>query len=174
MTSKPRSGNPAKRPTSVTAWKKSAQVAPIQLPSGNWMSFRRVGLQALLGMGMMPNSLMAVAQKAVAKGEGKEPGIGDAEMLQLLADPEKVAQIGKFMDDMICFVAVEPPVNKLPLDGVDRDPELLYIDEVDEEDKMFIFQVVTGGTTEVESFRQEHGASMAALRGREDVELPAE
>jgi hypothetical protein len=55
-----------------------------------------------------------------------------------------------------------------------RDDELVYVDEVAEEDKMFLFQVVTGGTTDVESFREELGSTMDDIRGRQDVELPAE
>jgi hypothetical protein len=143
------------------------------MPSGNYMRIKKVGLQALIKTGTMPNALMGIAQKAVEKGS-KVDGVSDEEMLSLLQDPKKVEQIGTFMDKVVMMCAQEPQVHPLPDQGVERDEEMLYIDEVEDEDKMFIFQVVTGGTTDVAAFREEHGATMAAIRGREDVELPSE
>lgn len=181
MTASQRNGkqgsrNPAKKPTSVSAWKKSAEIPPLELPSGNYMRIRKIGLQALIQTGIMPNSLMSIAQKAVAKGsDGKAaPGVEEAQLLDLVNDSGKVAEISKFMDNVMVHCAQEPEVHPVPHDEVDRDPELLYVDEVEEEDKMFVFQVVTGGTTDVEAFRRETGTTMAAIRGRQDVELPTE
>jgi hypothetical protein len=165
------SRNPSKKPTTVAAWKKSAlSNEPIEMPSGNFLRIKRVGLQAMMSMGMVPNSLMAFAQKAVAKGEGKQ-GIDDDQLVDLVQDEEKVREIGRFMDNVACFTAVEPTIAPLPEAGVERDPDQLYVDDVSEEDKMFLFQLATGGTADVESFRAEHAATMAAVRGREDVGL---
>jgi hypothetical protein len=36
----------------------------------------------------------------------------------------------------------------------DRDPELLYVDEVDEDDKNFIMSWAFGGTSDLEKFRE--------------------
>lgn len=174
-TGKTGSRNPAKKPTSVSSWKKTAEVPILELPSGNFIRVKKVGLQALMSTGMLPNSLMSFAQKAVDKGKGQAAqGPTEDELMSLMGNPEKVAEIGKFMDSLLCHVATEPEVNPIPDEGVERDPGLLYVDEVDEEDKMFIFQVVTGGTTDIEAFRIETGSTMAAIRGREDVELPSE
>lgn len=161
-----------KQATSVAAWKKSSVPALIEMPSGNCMRIKKVGLQALIKTGIMPNSLLGIAEGAVKKGKKEE--VTEAEMLSLLQDPKKVDDIGKFMDEVVILCAFEPKVHRLPEAGVEKDDELLYIDEVEDEDKMFIFQVVTGGTTDVEAFRQQTGTAMAAVRGRQDVELPAE
>lgn len=166
------SRNPASKPTSVAAWKKSAAAVPMEMPSGNYMRVRKVGMQAIIKTGIMPNSLMGIAQKAVEKGQTAEPT--NEELMSLIEDPAKVQEIGKFMDELTILCAEEPKVHRLPDEGVEKDDELLYIDEVDEEDKMFIFQVVTGGTTDIETFRDEVSATMVAVRGREDLELPAE
>lgn len=171
-TGKTGSKNPAAKPTSVAAWKKSAVAPPVLMPSGNYMRIKKIGLQALIKMGTMPNSLMAVAQKAVAKGQKEE--VSDADMVDMLNDPKKVEEIGRFMDQVTILCAQEPEIHPLPPEGVERNDEFLYIDEVDEEDKMFLFQVVTGGTTDVETFRKQHESTVASLRGREDVELPTE
>lgn len=163
---------PAKAPTSVAAWKKSSVPPLIEMPSGNWMRVRKIGLQALIKTGVMPNSLMGIAQKAVA--EGKKEEVSESDMLALLQDEKKVEEIGRFMDEVVILCAFEPKVHKLPEAGVERDDDKLYVDEIEDEDKMFLFQVVTGGTTDIEAFRQETGATMAAVRRRQDLELPAE
>lgn len=172
-TGKTGSRNPANKPTSAAAWKKSALPPLLEMPSGNYMRIKKIGLQALVAKGIVPNSLLGIAEKAVAKGQQKQ-GPSDADLAGLVQDKEQVAAIGKFMDEVVILCAAEPTVEPLPPEGVERDDELLYIDEVGDEDKMFVFQVVTGGTTDVEQFRNETGATMAAIRGREDVELPAE
>jgi hypothetical protein len=151
------------------------------MPSGNWMSFRKVGMQTLMATGMMPNSLMAIAQKSVAKGKGEPAGLSDDDLAILLQDEKKILEISSFMDKIMIFLAVEPKVHEIPLDdagnAIDidaRDPELLYVDEVGEEDKQFLFNVVAGGTKDVESFRREHSASMATVRGLQAMESPAQ
>ena len=180
MTANARSKAP-KKATSAAAWKKSTAPEPLEMPSGNWMSFRKVGMQTLMATGMMPNSLMAIAQKAVAKGKGEQAGFSDGDLADLLADEKKILEISSFMDKIMIFLAVEPKVHEIPLDDkgealdIDtRDPELLYVDEVGEEDKQFLFNVVAGGTRDLETFRREHGASMDIVRGLQAVESPAE
>lgn len=171
------SRNPANKPTSVTAWKKaSASAPPVLLPSGNYMRIRKVGMQVLLKTGLMPNNLMSLVKKSLDKAEGKKNDdvVSTEDAQELLMDPEKLQGLMDFLDRMTIFVAQEPSVMPDPGEGVERDDSLLYVDEVDFEDKMFIFQVVCGGTTDVESFRAEHSAAMADIRGRENLELPSE
>lgn len=163
------------KPTSAAAWKAAAVLPPIELPSGNYMRIKKVGLQTLMQVGIMPNSLMSIATKAVDKGTGKQVEEPSNEDLAVLAaDPKKVAELSAFIDKMVVFVAQEPKVSATPDEGVERDPEALYTDEIDDEDKMFILQVVTGGTTNLETFRTQHDANVAAVRGVENVELPSE
>lgn len=169
------SRNPAKKPTAVGAWKKTALAPLLELPSGNVIRIKKVGMQALLKAGLMPNSLMSFAQKAVGKGTGQPAEeMSQEDMAEIMANPERIAEISDAIDSVTIFVAQEPRVFPLPDEGVERDEELLYIDEVEEEDKIFIFQAVTGGTTEVETFRAEHSAGMAAIHRLENVELPSE
>lgn len=173
-TGKTGSRNPAKA-TTASAWKKSTLPPLMEMPSGNAMRIRKVGLQMLIKTGTVPNSLLGIAQKAAAKGQA--PGsdaVTDQDMVDILQDQEKVTQIADFMDKVAILCAAEPIVLPIPDDGVERDEDSLYVDDLDEEDKMFIFQVVTGGTTDIEEFRKQLGANVAAVRGLEDVELPSE
>lgn len=170
-----------KNATSAAAWKKTSAPEALEMPSGNYMSFRKVGMQTLMATGMMPNSLMGIAQKAVSKGKGEPDGFSDDALAELIKDEKKVLEITAFMDKITIFLAVEPKVHEIPLndDGTavpveDRDPELLYVDEIDETDKQFLFGVVAGGTRDLETFRSEHRASMDTVRGLQTVELPAE
>jgi len=66
-----------------------------------------------------------------------------------------------------------PPVLPIPENEQNRDPELLYVDEVLDDDKVFVFQWVTGGTRDLEQFRQEHQAAMDNLERLSDVGSPA-
>lgn len=173
-TGKTGSKNPANRATSVAAWKKSALPDLVEMPSGNYMRIRKIGLQAIIKTGTLPNSLMGIAEKAVGRGNNKPHEVTDEELVALIQDPKKVEEIASFMDKIMVMCAAEPSVSPVPRGGVDRNPEVLYVDEIDEEDKMFVFQVVTGGTTDVEAFRLEHSSTMADIRRRQNLELPAE
>lgn len=177
MTAKTRKPTKA---SSASEWKKKAAGQLVDLPSGLTMRIRKIGMQTLMSTGIMPNSLMGIVQSSLDKGKGR-PGMDEAAVMELIGDEKKVREIGEFMDKMVIAVAMEPKIHPLPVlaggvEAVDgeRDENLVYVDEVAEEDKMFLFQVVTGGTTDVESFREELGTTMADIRGREDVELPAE
>jgi hypothetical protein len=167
------SGNPAKRaaeealrPSSAKDFKKK-RGGIFELPSGLMMKLRNPGgMQALLAGGMMPNSLMGVVQKSLDKGqpaqapdflEQSEEGLPEG------VDPKMVADMMAMMDNLMQKCAVEPKVYPVPEDESLRDDDLLYVDEIDDEDKMFVFQWVTGGTSDLETFRQRHTQRMDSL-----------
>lgn len=165
--------NTAKKPSSVAQWKKKAAGDLIELPSGLTLRIRRVGLQTIMATGIMPNSLLTIAKKAVDKGQGfTEPT--DAELAGLVTSEKQIEEMLGFFNKLVCFIAAEPEIHPVPEPGVERDDDLVYVDEVDDEDKMFLFQVVTGGTTNLEQFRSEHGSKLDAVRGLQNLELPSE
>lgn len=59
---------------------------------------------------------------------------------------------------------------EIPTD--ERSEEFLYTDDVDPDDKAFIFNFVVGGTRDLEQFRETTGNDVAAVQPREDVEQP--
>lgn len=172
MTATPRKkASPApKRPTTPQQWKK-ATAEPVELPSGNYMRVRRMGMQALIATGKVPNSLLGIVQSAIDKGTGME-GV-DAKMEEMINDQAKLKEMADFMDNLVVLVSLEPKVHPSPQDEADRRDDTLYADELDTEDKSFIFALVTGGTSSLEKFREESQANVAALSGRSNVELPA-
>lgn len=138
-----------------------------------------------------------------AKGnKAKQKAIEDAEMAKLMSKPEMVADMFKAFDRIVAECVVEPEVrlhlvNEMQLArwradeslqihdlddlkiGADipdslRDPEYLYTDDIDMEDKLYIFQYVVGGTRDIERFRAEQRESVVGLLPSEDLELPSE
>lgn len=152
--------SPALTPTSISAWKKTKP--PITLPSGKVMKIRSVGFQAFLKAGIVPNSLMSIVENAV--NEGNEPEVND-----LVGDSSNLNDMLAMVDEVVVFVALDPEVKRTPKAEKDRRDDILYVDEVDEDDKQFIFSVCTGGTRDVEQFRKQSADLMASVQRRPDV-----
>jgi hypothetical protein len=193
-----RSGNPAKKATSAKGWKKN-KGEELELPSGNVALVQRPGPGALLNDGIMPDTLMPIVQQAISKGKGLRP----SDQAKLMDDPKKLVEMLDSMDRLLVHVVVEPkvayhkhqpleegvvlPWTNIPEDqrgsgepctacGVEHpgDDEVIYSDEVDMEDKMFVFQYAVGGTRNLERFRSEQRAALGNLPEREGDEDPAE
>lgn len=159
----------AKQVTSATDWKSKSQGFPLEVPSGNVALVRPVGMQAFLTKGMVPNSLRDIAMQAIS---GKK-----TEMKMDDMSPEKIEDMMVLFDSVTCYCVIEPKVTPVPLDDQgdsiplgQRDGDLLYVDEVELNDKIFIFQFACGGTRNLEQFREELGVSMDALSGVQNVE----
>jgi hypothetical protein len=166
-TASSRSGNPAKRAAAaqvsdVSAFKKRAQGMVLPLPSGLVVKAKRVELQTFLRHGEVPNPLMTIINDALTKGEGM-----DVEAMvttdEEKVDMEMVNEMYEMVNKVVVASLVDPKVLPLPEDEEDRDDDLLYVDEIDDEDKMFLWQWALGGTGDVETFRLQAGADMDAL-----------
>lgn len=129
----------------------------VTLPSGLSMRLSSPGMTAFLQSGMIPNSLMATITEAINK--GKQPDMSKVN----LEDSEELNSMLHMIDVVTYRCAVEPRVLPIPEDDDERDPDLLYVDELDDYDKLFIFQWATGGTNDVERFRQELDEQVGAV-----------
>lgn len=167
-------------PTSASDWKKSSGMVarPTKVPSGNTCLMRQPGMDVFIKSGMVPNSLMGIITDAMKT--GKEPKFDE---LVDDADPQMLEDIITMANGVTVYCVVEPRVKSnlwsredeqeglctkaqvgkeiLP---ADRDPEALYVDEVDMDDRLFIFNVAVGGTADVERFREELAAGVVAVR----------
>lgn len=153
--------------TQVKDWKGRAnQSVELQMPSGNVALVRNPGMQAFLQAGIVPNELMPIIMDAID--DKKMPDLDE-----MKGDPEKLVQILQLVDNILVYCVVEPPVSTVPEGGVTRDPEQLYADEVDMEDKMFIFQFAVGGTKDLETFREQSTAGVESLSAKSAVARPA-
>lgn len=55
----------------------------------------------------------------------------------------------------------------------ERDPNVLYVDQVSMEDKVFVFQWALGGTSNLEQFRKEHRANVESVANGQGVRVAA-
>lgn len=154
-------------PTSVEQWKKEAQGIPLPLPSGKTCLVRNVGMQVFLQRGLIPNSLMPLVKEGMKSGKGPELNTDD------ITD-EMLADMIALFDAATVYCVVQPDVQPAPAIEGERLEDVLYVDEVDFEDKQFIFQFVVGGTRDLERFREEQGAVVEHLRSGATVEQATE
>lgn len=151
-------------PTSAAEWKqKSSLGTPVRVPSGNVALLKRPGMHVFLAKGMIPNSLMAFVNESIKKGK---PNLDD-----FTATPETMKDLMDLTDAVTIECCIEPKVFAIPTDPKGnqmlaeyREADKLYVDEVDVDDKMFIFNYAVGGPSDVASFRKEFAATMDDLQ----------
>jgi hypothetical protein len=170
-------------PTPVSQWKKApgAQPVDVALPSGNTARIKQIPMPDLLAGGIFPDTLQGYVQKALKeesakpqdhkgkKGKKQDEVIGKAEMAEMMKDPQKIADMFSVFDKVTVMAVVEPKVLPTPEDEADRDPEKLYVDEVDTNDKAFIFQFCVGGSKDQERFRTESASVMGSLADLQEL-----
>lgn len=175
------SGNPAKKAAADEAKAQASSLAEfkarrkgkvLQLPSGLSMRVRKVELQSFIIQGEVPNPLMQVVSEALEKGKKSNiPDMMGVEDGQINMD--MVRDMYAMVNRVVCEVSVEPKVHPAPENEVDRDDDILYVDELEETDKMFLFQWITGGTEDVATFLEEANSDMATLAESQGSKSPA-
>jgi hypothetical protein len=78
------------------------------------------------------------------------------------------------VDHVVCHVVLAPLVLPIPEAGTERDDDVLYVDEIDMDDKMFIFGYATSGAKDLETFRQGQTANVAAVLAESGVSHESE
>lgn len=151
----------------------------LDLPSGNQCLARRPGAQGLIKAGLLDSMDQLTALVQTEHIDGNDPR-KLAEGVQALAmDPKKIAEGLDMVDRCVAYVVVEPKVHlDTPKRGADgkeiigpdgkpvmepRQDGLIYADEVDLDDKMFIFNWSVGGTADLKSFREQSQQLLGSL-----------
>lgn len=166
--------------SAASAFKKKV-VDNVMLPSGVVAGLRRLGPTVILSSGSIPDSLMSIVQEALKKGGNSKEAEEKLEK-DLASDPSKIAEMVNSIDEIMPKVFAEPPVllHRRRVDAGDgtsaplwedipdeqRDPEQVYTDELELQDKLFVFKYVMGGGSELETFRQQPAAGVGNV---EDV-----
>lgn len=173
-------------PTSATSWKRNKTQHALRLPSGNVALVRRVGPEAFLEQDLMPDNLAPIVQKAIHEKRGLPPKA----LEKAIAGPDGLGKMVEMVDRVVVYAVIEPDVQMPPaclvcggLDNADkraahedseqedyhkfdegpRDETVLYVDEVDLMDKMFIMNYCVGGSSDLERFRVEHREAVGGL-----------
>jgi hypothetical protein len=189
---------------SARAWK-AGQSEDLELPSGHTVLVKRVGPEAFLTSGRVPDALTPIVEEAIRNAEGMRP----EKTAKMMDDPKMLPKMLGLMNHVIVAAVVEPEVIMPPVcirplvtgdddsdaepgtcgqeadadvhvddehDGFhkyisdDRDADTMYADEVDFNDKVFIFNFAVGGTRDLERFRSEHGEFVAGVESSASVQ----
>lgn len=168
------------------------QVFTIELPSGSTIGVTRPGVQGLIKDGVLHSldSLTGIVQTETIPGaEGKKK----IEVSELAKNSDKISEMMEAMDKIVLTVVVDPPLYKpvvtqemistpdhetpftiedmgRSLTDAERDPELAYIDYVDENDKSFIMQFALGGSSDLATFRKATEEAMGGVSAVEAVD----
>lgn len=162
---------------------KSRMGGIMELPSGLVMKLRNPGgLQSFIANGTIPNSLLGLIQEGLAGKSGVDATKAAADLSK---DIGSLSDMLDMMDLVMLQTAKEPQVFKAPTEeDVERhnilNPEntvstpddlrhddRLYIDEIGEQDKQFVFQWVSGGVRDLETFRAQLARNVAAISASE-------
>jgi hypothetical protein len=145
---------------------------------------RNLSPAAFLSSGMIPDPLMGIIQKAINSAKGLPPSA----MKEIVADREKIVEALLLFDRVLTYCAVEPKIQMPPpctdcgeyltakhandhqYHEGERDPNVLYADQVVMDDKTFVFQWALGGTKDIQSFRSEQAANVASLSDGQGVQ----
>lgn len=145
----------------------------LDLPSGNTCLVIRPGVQGLIKHGLLDSLDTLTSLVQINHIDSKDPKAMAKAVNDFAQDPKKILEASRIIDQVLCYVVHEPKVLMPPESDSERDPGSLYADEVDEEDKLFIFQYVVGGTRDIESFREQSKKLMDGIQPSEDVPLPS-
>lgn len=169
----------------------------VELPSGIDVKIKRPGMEAFLSAGLLPDTMAAEIKRQMELAKGKPPSqvdkVMDKEQIAALLESSEIVEIMEAMNRVMAHCIVEPKVAWHMREVVDedgqiiweddkhtrplteyipedeRDEDVVYTDEIDQEDKNFVFQFAVGGSSDLTRFRQESEAVVEALADGEDL-----
>lgn len=192
---KDRSAGKPSKASPAAAWKK-AKEAVLELPSGLHATVHRPGMEKFLQAGFLPDSLAEEIQRQIKLAQGTASTKIKQEEKKILESLDSV-EIEELLDAMnriteMCVLdpkvqwhkrfAVDEDGEPLYEDEAhtrqvteiipdeDRDGEIVYTDEIDQDDKNFIFQYAVGGSSDLTRFRQQSESFMDAVAASGSVE----
>lgn len=186
-------------PTSAADWKKSTtdsdeKAKAVKVASGKTALVKRGDLMVYLRAGRIPNALLPLIRASIQQNSGMKKEEIDASIKESVEDENVIEDMIKLTDMITVDKVVEPKVHPVPVcrfetdghacgksqpdhlgsdhkyDGDERDEQLLYVDEVDFQDKMSIFNYVIGGDGALETFLSEQERDVESVPDGEAVE----
>ena len=132
----------------LAQWRTS-HVHDMTLPSGLQVKVRDVTMTDLMFTGKLPQVMIDLAQESAEQGKIK---------LDLKMLTENAQEFRQLVDTLILLCVVEPPIAEK------ADEEHLSLDEMNGDDRMFIFNWVNREVEQVRSFREADVELVAALQ----------
>lgn len=154
-------------PTPASEWKSETKQDVslgfmVTLPSGNNAKVTRsVDFFVMLRENRIPNPLADIVSKMI---NAKQDESGNAIMPDMSA--EQVGLMFEFVNKIACDIMLEPRCVIPPTDpgalAMWVQPEgAIIITELSDEDRMYLFGVALGGTTDLAAFRKEQAKAVA-------------
>lgn len=143
---------------------KATQEIELDLPSGNQCLVVRPGVQGLIKAGILDSldTLTSIVQ--VDHLDANDPKSMARAVHKAAEAPEKLLEGMAIVDKTIVHVVKEPSVGfHTELKAGEVAPDV-FVEDVDLDDKMFIFQFVVGGTRDLEAFRATREAVLGGLQ----------
>lgn len=178
----PKNKNKELEVTSVSEWRSPTKTGQIiELPSGNRARVKRtMDLMELLKAGKIPNPLNSIVEEMIAQGKA------DLSNEEIGADA--VIQMIDFIDDNVVRAMVDPKCERPPAPKenetadeysarlIEWEPPSgkLSVNDIDLDDRMFIFAFSQGLASDLESFRRAQGAVMAPISTGKELSVPSQ
>lgn len=178
---------PDAQPTPAAQWQTAVERGFLtQLPSGNWARVTRSDFfLTMIKENRLPNPLAQVVSDMI-KNKGQIDQ--DASLEEMATD--SIPSLLGFMDEVAMAVMLEPRVEQRPTPQLTGDVEhdaqeqarckawspsegVIELTALTFEDRAFLFRVALGGATDLESFRAEQAALVAASQHGPSVPRPA-
>lgn len=196
----PQTWNPEEpvTPTPASQWKSNLepQGIPLPLPSGNVALVKRVGMEAFMAQGMIPDPLTPIVSRAVNSKKGLRP----QDAAKMTTDPVLLGAMVEMADRIAVNAVIEPKMSMPPVCSVcgeldtprneqhnsknhpefhehspgQRDPDVLYVDRVDLEDKLHIMNYAVGGTSDLKQFREQLRIGMGSMATQQGSQSSAQ
>lgn len=180
-------------PYALVGWGEASGIGgaeDVRCPSGQLALCQRPGIQGLIEAGVlheMDSLTSLVDQKHLkrVKGGGQEI---DAQVL--MRDPAKLEEVMAVVERVLVYVVLKPTLTLHWVEkggkrvALDRDAraeaeekagqKLVWTDQVEMDDKMFIFNYAVGGTRNLERFRQLADDAVGSVDAEPNLEGAAE
>ncbi|TXH53012.1 MAG: hypothetical protein E6Q97_14395 [Desulfurellales bacterium] len=148
-------------PTPGRAWRQARERGEIvTLPSGNVARLRPVAVDALLAAGRIPDLLSGIAAKTIWV---------ETDTATIAEQAETAKSFADLINLIVPLAMLEPRIVAEP----EGDGEI-SLDDVEFADKVAIFQLSTGGSTVLKSFRAQQARAMAPVPDGKDVQSAPE
>jgi hypothetical protein len=170
QTAKKRLSTTTKGKSRASQFKKSGGRVTLRLPSGYEVEAKRVDVRLLLKTGKIPNTLRPILDRAM-QGERTEP---EDIAKKVTEDPKQLDEMFEFIDNVWLMTVLDPKVGVRPATKEEESDEIVYTDEVDFNDKMFVVNWSMGGANDLERFREESGAYVERVRDVQGGEQSSE
>ena len=162
----------------------------LECPSGTFCQIRKPNPQQLISLGLIDNldALSGlVDKKHIKRVKGsKIPTVSNAGAEQIMENPKAVMDVLAIADKVIEYMVIQPTVRRpvyvtgqlddkgkpieAPLPFNDRESDVIYTDQLDMIDKIWIFQYCAGGSGDLAQFRKQIGESPIDLGNVSEVE----